>query len=136
MIAVYLTIAFAAVGLNTTLKWVRGGLQRLVAKRLKKLVDRVGPGFVGKIVRHAPTGTVGFCIGVGHGPIKPWRWSAPIMVQFVPCPECACAVRDMGMMGVMIASAAGHVSHRPIREVVSALASEAATFSAAMKGDE
>jgi hypothetical protein len=41
------------------------------------------------------------------------------------------------MFGVMIATAAGHVEHRPIQEVVSALAAEAAQFSEAMqKGAE
>ena len=133
MISVYLLIILAVVGTDTTLKWVRGGLQRLVAKRVRKKVDLIGPRFMGKIVRHAPSGVVGFCIGVGHSAIKPWRFGARIIVQFVTCPECARGVRDHGFVGVMMATATNHVEHRPIQEVVSALASEASEFSAAMQ---
>lgn len=136
MIAVYLIIALAAVGMNTTVGWVRGGLQRLAAKRMRAKVDLIGPRFIGKIVRHAPSGRIGFCIGVGHPPLKPWRFGARIMVQFVVCPDCARGVREMGALGAMIAASSGHVEHRPIQEVVSALASEASEFSAAMKGAE
>lgn len=99
---------------------------------MRKRVDLIGPRFIGKIVRHAPSGRVGFCIGVGHPPLKPWRLGARVMVQFVVCPECARGVRDWGILGAMIARASGHVEYRPIQEVVSALASEASEFSASM----
>jgi len=125
--------ALAAVGMYFA--W--SGVDRLAMRRLKTQADKIYPTYAGKILRHAPTGTVGVCVGLG--PIRHDRWGfvrGKIFVALVRCPDCVRACIRGGPAGFAMAAQHGHVMYFHWRDVFAATAEERAEFSALLTEGE
>jgi hypothetical protein len=93
-----------------------------------------------KVLRHAPSGRVGLCVGTGFGMHRWLGWlCAEERIQMVMCPACARGFLQPGLLAgvaMMSAKMSGHVEVLPSREVVAALPSEIEEFKAAMEKSE
>jgi hypothetical protein len=93
-----------------------------------------------KVLRHAPSGRVGLCVGTGFGTHRWLGWlCAEECIEMVMCPSCARGILQPGLMAfraMMSAKMSGHVEALPSREVVAALPSEIEDFNAAMEKSE
>jgi hypothetical protein len=93
-----------------------------------------------KVLRHAPSGRVGLCVGTGFGMHRWLGWlCAEERIQMVMCPACARGILQPGLLAgaaMMSAKMSGHVEVLASREVVAALPSEIEAFKAAMEKSE
>jgi hypothetical protein len=92
---------------------------------------------VGKWMRHAPSGLVGLCVAVGYAEHKYWGvLGGRLIAGVVPCAGCVKEIlRAGGGVAVLMALRRGHVSHKPLNELVAALPAEVAAFKAAMESE-
>lgn len=124
----------ALVWLLGRLAWL--GLQGWAHRRLYAREAALAQRICGKIVRHAPTGRVGFCVGIGraqHRRLGCLR--SKMIVQLVFCPACMAQVSRTGMAGLMVAMQGGHAQVVHAADVVAALSDEARAFRAAMESE-
>lgn len=138
--AFFAAFVLAIVGLGTVLYFSAVGAWRLVqalaVRRMKRRM-RQYDGWVGKVLRHAPTGRVGFCASTGH--TQHLRWGALAgrpMAQLVTCPQCACNTQTFGGFAAFGALAMGHCEMIPLSELTAALPCEQAEFLQRMESGE
>ena len=95
---------------------------------------RLGDALRGKMLRHAPSGTVGRMLGIG---LAPHRWLRyyrhHTAVQLVVCPQCLAALKSapdpVNLVSMILhAGAVGGIHHYPPGDLVAALPSEIRDF--------
>jgi hypothetical protein len=131
----YAVLCLAVVGLGFVLwlawKFAVRGVARL-KRRLKKT-----QGWIGKVLRHAPTGRIGYCTSTSHTLHPRWRGiGAKLMAQIVTCPKCAQNFKSHGPLHEIGASVMGHAELLPLSELTAALPCEQAEFLQRMESGE
>lgn len=75
----------------------RDWLQARLDRRGIALRDAASARCSGKVLRHAPTGDVGLCVGCGYW--IEWKWGRPVVrarAMLVTCGSCARRARQFG----------------------------------------
>lgn len=118
--------------------WIGVRFRRWVFRRRERAIKLLMEQYGGKVLRHRPTGEVGYCVMAAfeRHPKLSWLKVRPI-AEIIVCGGCAASIQSgMGMMGLLIARAAGHSKFVPIKELVAALPDEVARFKTAKEEPE